>query len=687
MVYEVSEKMFIGFAREVADAGMRSVSKKVKQQSQELARYLKTSKTLRDERFLKELKDIKFLLPLQQDELQYGDFLHSIHPTFPSPTPLVSFSEGCSPREKFLVWTSSCLLHHDADPTTFDSWNKDLHEHIGFKPIPPRELVIRHTKNVCQSLSAKGKGETSLLTGLDSKMVDVVTKVMTTIYEHLMTYSEDDLKDLREQNIIFCMKRRAMFSPEQVVIKILENQIVDGLVVDVSEKFGNYFELFERLGACKQATADHYCKALERIYESSRGETLHPNELKQVADAVRNLFVLLRSGSVAEKCLLSQTLYLPAEDISQKLVGKAHPSKVKLVDSRQLVVEVHRLQMSRMKKSNGLLSVFVGFWKLGIKKHDIQREAALLPEQYRMKQWNDVVTETLLESCRTLAEEDTVTKRITELVHSEAIVYTVQRLSNHHRLNKGQEFNEEDAEMVKQHLHQITVVKVKGLKTMLTVNGFELPETTQEVSFFIEKKTLEDERVAKTTLYVDFKEAVSVTLKNRSLLRHVRIAVLANLQCRDRFHSEVEDCLQNPPSATAILDRADISPFEYSSQGTVFPPPGSYVPIDMHHLLDNDVYEFKTTDYVAYELHDPVLESYNFAFGSGPGLTDTEDIRKQSEKQPTYIYAKVLNVIEPKNTTESFDFRSRLLMTGYTIDIGEGEVKEVNNIHLLLVYL
>ena len=689
MVCEVTESLFMRFVSEVADAGKSSLSERVKQQSLELARCLKTSETLREERVLLKLKDVKFLVPLQKNELEYGNFLHCIYPTFPSPTPLVSFSEGCSPRQQFLVWTSSCLLHADADPITFDSWDAKLHDHLGFKPVPPKAIVVRHITNVCQSLSTKGKGETSLLTGFDPKEVDVVTNVMKTIYEHLMTYSEDDLKDLRKQNIIFCMKRKAMFSPDQVVIKILENQTVDGLVVDASEKFGNYFELFERLGVFMQVTANHYCKALERIYESSKGSTLHPNELKRVADAVRNLFVLLKSGSEAEKKISSQTLYLPAEHISWEQISNTRPTKVKLVDSRRLIVTVQPFQILRVKNPIKHLSAFVGFAKLGIKNHDIQQEAALLPEQYKMKQWNDVVTETLLESCRTLSEEDSATKRITELVHSEAIVYTAQRLVNHHRLKDGQEFNAKDAGMIRDRLYQITVVKVKGLKTMLTTDGSELSGTTQKVAFFIDQETLGDERVAKTTLYVDSKQAISVDHRNRSLLRHVRMAVSKNLPFGDfMFCSELEDCLQNPSSATQILDMANISPFDRSWQGTVFPLPGCYVPIDMHDLLDNDVYEFKITEYVAYELHDPLLESDDSAFESGPELSDSEDeifvrrtqniqSQKQSEKQPTFIYAKVLSVIEPENTAESSDVSSRLLKMQYVIDTGADEVKQV----------
>ena len=504
-----------------------------------------------------------------------------------------------------------------------------------------------------------------------------------------MNYSEDDLNDLRSLSIIFCMKRKAMFSPDQVVIKILETQIVDRLVVDVSEKFGHFFELFKRLGVCVQATADHYGTALERIYKSSQGATLHPNELKQVTDAVRSLFGLLESGSETEKRLSTQILYLPAEDISWKHTREI---KVKLIDSRQLIVEVINFQKLRVKKPLDCLSVFVGFVKLGIKKHDTQREVSRLPARYRMKQWNDVVTQALLESCRPLAEEDSVTKRITELVHSEAIVYAVQRLANHMKLKQGLDFKEEEAKMVENHLHQITVLRVKGLKTLLTMNGSELPDTTQKEAFFIETNTPEDQTVDRTTLFVDFKQAISVNLKDRMLLRHVRMAVALNLFSGDQFHTELEDCLQNPLSATKILDRANISPFDRSSQTTVFPPPGSYVPISMHDLLDNDVYEFRAADYVAYELYDPVLESDDSAIGSGADTTDTEGetcggvtagIQTQSEKQPTYVYAKVVTVIEPGAATDASDVSSRLLKMQYVIDIGKDEPKQVTIFSLI----
>ena len=46
-----------------------------------------------------------------------------------------------------------------------------------------------------------------------------------------------------------------------------------------------------------------------------------------------------------------------------------------------------------------------------------------------------------------------------------------------------------------------------------------------------------------------------------------------------------------------------------TAKGPTLQPPGSFIPLDLHHLLKQDFVEFEVDEYVGYELDDP--EMYN----------------------------------------------------------------------------
>ena len=684
LVCEVSEEMFLIFARQVQQAGRSPVSEKVKQQSQELVRCLKSSRLLRGHWFLGQLKDVTFLVPLSQSELRHGDLLQSVHPVFQPPSPLVSFSEGFLPDWQFLVWTSGCVLSKDADAATYSHWETYMHELIGFRTQPPRDLVVKHVQNVCQSLGRKGKGDTSLLMDFDDQKLDVVEEIMEKTYQHLTPFPVDELNDLQEVAIIFDRKGKAMFSPHQVVITILPDQIIEGHVVAAPETLGKFFGLFRRLGVCPQVKVDHYAGALERIHSASQGNILNPNDLELVKNAVHNLFRLLNSGS-SETTLSRPILYLPAEDIRMLTVAHDQISRVWLMNSRELILEVNGAHYKRVKTPIKGLAVFVAFHRLGLKGHDLHREAKLLPEGYRMKRWHDVVKEELMESCRTLAREEPDTRSVTDLLHSEEFADIVKRLVNHELLKKGETFTEDDAVKIEEELRELTVFKVTNLRTVLVMNGSVLLETAETRRFFIVKERL-DSGVTKVSLYVDSRQHISTDFKNRELLQHVHKAV--NWAVGFQLEPLLAYCLEDLSSASEKMDEAEITPYHIRpSMPTVFPPTGSFVPEDMHFLLDNDVYEFKPREHVAYELYDPFVDPPHTDSGSRGATTEgageaTEQPADQGHKQtnrgekPIYIFARVTRVIEPCPAVQT-DIRTRLLLLRYVIDVGDEEPKEV----------
>lgn len=60
----------------------------------------------------------------------------------------------------------------------------------------------------------------------------------------------------------------------------------------------------------------------------------------------------------------------------------------------------------------------------------------------------------------------------------------------------------------------------------------------------------------------------------------------------------------------------------FVAKGPTLQPPGTFIPLDLHHLLKQDLVDFESEEYVGFELDDP-------------------EMRNQSGSA-TYIYATVI---------------------------------------------
>ena len=640
LVSDVSEDLFIRFAKQVEEAGKSAGSNKVAEQSQELCKCLNRQSTLREKRFLEQLKGVKFLVPQYQEA--DSSVLSKLHPALKPKSPLVSFSEAYSPDKKFLVWTSACILSNDADPNQGHSWEPKMCDWIGFKLQPPSDIVAKHIKNICRPL----------LGDFTDCELQEVEKVMESIYQHLETTSDIGLKELCDVAIIFDKQRKAMFLPHQVVITILPDQVVEGHVVGAPERLGKFFGLFRKLGVHEQVTPDHYARVLEQIHRKSAGNVLDQNSLELVSKAVDVLFKLLTTTSREFDSTLT-ALYLPSEDSMMSMVHGNLP-QVKLTDSRQLIQKVNRSHKSRIKNPIEGLAVFVGFQRLGLEGHDLHREAMLLPETYKMKHWNEVVTERLMERCKAQACEDEHTQSATSILHSEQCALVVRRLVNHTRSKAEQQFSEEDATGIDEQLKKIRVLKVTDLRTILNFDGSEIPESEKSILSFIVEQPEDSgntpDHVTKLSLYVDetilvdfgetqFGHAVIGAL---SLAIDVKFGVLLS-----KFGIFLSECLKDLSRAQQVLDEGDITPYSTTQ-------PGFSVPEDMHKLLDQDIYEFKVDECAVYEQYDPIIE---------------EEENTENPK-PRYIFAKITSVVTPPRET-------RLMQMKYDINIGGNQLRQV----------
>ena len=71
------------------------------------------------------------------------------------------------------------------------------------------------------------------------------------------------------------------------------------------------------------------------------------------------------------------------------------------------------------------------------------------------------------------------------------------------------------------------------------------------------------------------------------------------------------------------------------------------------------------------------LDEATWDAGEATEHSDGRGHRQTSrKKKPIYIFARVISVIEPSSAVET-DFRTRLLLLRYVIDVGDEKFKEV----------
>ena len=98
--------------------------------------------------------------------------------------------------------------------------------------------------------------------------------------------------------------------PNQVVIDLYEDDQIVPYLYKLPTELGEFKNLFIYLGSTLTASADQYAMVLERMYEQTSGEKLHPNEMRTAFKAVQEMFATLQRQR--GDTLKTTQLYLPS---------------------------------------------------------------------------------------------------------------------------------------------------------------------------------------------------------------------------------------------------------------------------------------------------------------------------------------------------------------------------------------
>ncbi|XP_067666364.1 sacsin-like isoform X2 [Haliotis asinina] len=635
----VSVYQFEAFARQVERLGMKGISKDVARKSEILMEHLCRRTQKENEGILGSVKDIKFLLPyVVEEEHECGTILTQIHPQFQAAKSLVCFSESLGPQHCYCVWTSCTMFRTKYDPSESEYRDKKkiIHSQLGIPDSPPANIVVQHVLNICTSVTKMQKK-----IPIQSKdIVESLQKVMKAVYEYLRdTGISDTIKEkLTAACTIFLPEEKIFVPPDEVVTRLSVEEVIDGYVYSGPLSYGEFFPVFEALGAAQTASAKTFVCALQKLHGHVGNKELNPNELLVVKTAVKLLFnnyLCNDTGTSLDLC----SLFLPNCDNIMTL-----STKLVFSDNSSLRRRVEELK----------LNFFVGFRELEIDVIDPLHTISLLPPKHRPTILSKVMKEELTDTCIVSACKGSISSKILAVIQTPEFISGLVRLVNHEKIMKElRPLERADCETLEHSLSNIELFEVEHLDTWIiydgnAVEGSESPQTCVTVK---EQQSLR--------IYISTN---AMTTDEDSLYTHLSFAIneLTGYHL-DRNCATLMRLLKcEPQKIHDILDMNSITAFDYSSSflyRTVFPPPGTIIPEKFHFMLDNSFSYFKEGEYAGYEVYDPLIDD------------EVDDITEGMQAGDVFIVYVIIKKVVKLGETP--------LQARYIIEGKDGFTKEV----------
>ena len=648
--HEVSQQQLLQFAKEVSIKSQTENWTKEKVQTivDILLNHIFTERTdLFQGTFLKELSMIPFLCPERAPKE-----LIKLHSQEMSGTiPLIRFS-GSQVNPKFkqtdiihLLWTSCPILPEKATPSSIQDQDgitltgqeqlDQVLNMLGVNLDPLLEKVISNCKNICN------------ISNPDDEMVKTRNKVLRSTYEFLNADKRDFRYQLRGVAFVMVEDGWKLLKPEEVVINLDNESDFKPYLYKLPLELGTFHQLFKLLGTEDVVSTKQYVEVLWRIYRSSEGKQLDPNEMRTVKRVVSGLFKSLHNDPVEIRkdleSLRDLTFYLPSHD------GR-------LAKSSSLVFDDAPHYKSRIQGNVGVqMLVDMSQCYLGRDHAFHTKLIMLLPQKLRPRLLSSILEEQLDEDSPKMCQFGALCSlqgRLQLLLSSEQFITGLIRIMKHENDNAYMVNEEKAIRLCKALCEGLKVSCFEKLQTTLRVKGCSpIPHSRSETLAFLKRYG-----TAVIHLYIqhsdskdiNFLLALAMTLKSATdnLISDTSY-LIAMLGCNDIYR------------ITEKLDNLGVKYDSTEPSKLELPLPGTPIPAEIHHtLLMDPMNVFYPGEYVGY-------------------LVDSEGGDMYGSYQPTYTYAIIVQEVE-REEEENTSFLGKC----FQIDIGYSEYKIVSSLDL-----
>ena len=655
---EVSHDLFKKFATEVAREGATQRTVKTDKKSEALVKHLFSREDVVKEGLLQEVCEIRFVAsdPVRQE-------LRNICGPFgggrDGQAPYISFKGSVLAKHTKIVWTTAAVLPNWANPRSYQcniavpkDWKcaSDVCNAILFQlqilTEPTVDMVIFHCQNVSCQLAKEND-----VTPRPDQQLQVRTSVMSNIYRFLQreAVSSTIAKERLQHIPCLLVEEGGRFVyARQVVIELYENLEIKPFLYRMPAEISEFKTLFKYLGCSPSVTPSHYAMVLDMLHGQCKANELEPNEVDSALRAVKGLLETMQDNPEAKRDI--STLYLPAtHPFSSGFIVNDTTFLVVLMKASELIFNDAPHYFDRVHDFNLPFLVDLKRANVVCKGNPNYKDLImLLPTAVRPQMMSCIVMEKFAESEGCSERFDVgAASSLRKQLHSEEFYRGIVRLIRH--ANQDCCLDETVAATVRNNLQSIELLGMSKIVTHLVHSGEVIRGSDLEVPYFLEKVLESGQEIWK--VYVNIVEDEEETISAIMLTLTEVIDEACKGLLRNATHYISAMLLSQPGKICSLLDRRNIRQDNSydTDKGDVFPPPGSFVPLAMHNLLNPAFQAFTPGEYVGYELDDPSLEL--------------------QEGDATYIYAVIIEEVPSDH--------SSLLSKFYKINIGEGREPQI----------
>ncbi len=645
--HNITEEMFLEFARSLEG---EEIDENFHQKSQALLQCLCSSDHLHTTSFLHKVRDIAFLAPHK-----VGSEHLAIHSQFRQKGDLksVSFKGAVWQKAEDLAWTNCDIIPGSmGSAEASGSWwlGYGLQHSLGIVTEPRVEKVIEHMENISQKMSVASTED-----------FQQHAKAMEKISAKLVAYLDKKKASLTPEQVQglsclkFCVYIDRIDDDERCMLPVRPNQLVLSrssdhelypYIVSCPSYLHEHKELMKLLGMQSSLSLHQLARVLEEIYESSAGGKLHPNEHIAAEKATAGFLGML------EKCKSTfdgAKLYLLCDKGTIR-------SAVNIVINNS--EELYK-RIAGLGEYEGPILLREGEFMGKVSDFQVLRALRQLPTELRPSLLTTRYLEHVhkgetkfTEDCSQFAQE------LKDRFCHEDFISGVSRLLEHASISKASnqedDTNQENQQIgIEEIQNKLMAVKVRSADRLVTnlisAENEKMEHSSRSVDYFI---GTEDDGTL--TIYVTPEIETEIFYGDLAeRINHLFSGVMHN-----KSLARLESILRGKLGGLrGLLDRFEIPGGSVKrkamSREEAFEP-GQYVPVDLHHLLAQEILHFSKEEIIAIELDDPI---------------NSKD-HDHGANAPTYIFAKIVAKVPAENEDDT-----TLLGSRYTVRIGQNKQK------------
>ena len=629
----VTDTQYLKFAHTIALEGrMSGITDELEEKSVALTENLLTeSKEPLSSNTVLELSKIKFLVPARVEQC-YSDLFRQQDDA----SSLICFDGSVTFECGESFWTTVHILPKIADLNSIllesSGDKKWLCDNLNILPSPTDEQIILHCQNVGHALKAKVEEMKA-----DKQPSTWISSLMNRIYAALEKIDKHLLKDrLFHAPLVFLPFDSDILPAYMTILDCNAAHEIPPYLRKSPVEFGRYQSLFQTLGASPEPSLTQYIDVLHTVQRSAGEKELIPFEYEVVRSAISNMLEVLKNSEHQTNGNLPSRLYLP-------------DSESKLKDATLLVISDSSYIKTHIEGVTSL-SYFLGLEKLNLANKKVELLKKLRPE-YRPLFLTEITDQKVDSEC--------IDKfRSKHSIRLENFFHSAEFASGILRLLKAfwhETIPDEEEVIVIMAFQSIKVWQVTRLRTYMMLKTGDAEWIRIQHSEDDDRECyIEKDSDGSTSFYFVASEPDD-GFRWDNLADDIIIMVQEILQSKldFRYISLLISYIGREEQIPTRLNRMRVPDYSVSKtvEKSLFPAPGTYVPVKFHPFLDNakPIFEMHEYRFVAMEKYDP--------------LTDDEN-NDDSTLAASYIYVTIMERIDKNSGT--FPMYQR-----YRVDVGE----------------